>query len=98
MGALYVQKTEAAYSAFNMVLALGLTTGFIYSNYVCMYVKLYVTGVLCLVGMSGYFLFVQRKHVYSAREDIITVTYDADRDVMEITPLHTSRPTEHDEG
>lgn len=74
VGTLYSNQPEAAYSAYNFVLACGMTVGYIYSNYVCMNIKIYVTGCLCVIGICSYLVFILKKPFYRMQEETIIVT------------------------
>ncbi|XP_060079258.1 protein unc-93 homolog A-like [Ylistrum balloti] len=89
VGVLYANKPEAAFSAYNLVLSFGLTVGYIYSNYVCMDSKIYVTGCLCIIGMFSYAIFTRKKPSYQTREETIIVQVTANTDVLETEQLNT---------
>ncbi|XP_033734875.1 protein unc-93 homolog A-like [Pecten maximus] len=90
VGALYSNRPEAAYSAYNLVLSFGLTVGYLYSNYVCMNIKIYVTGCLCIIGICSYLAFIQKKPFYRLQGETIIVTTNAD--VLETEQLNANTP------
>ncbi|XP_064602225.1 protein unc-93 homolog A-like [Liolophura sinensis] len=53
-GLLFPDNIEAAYTAFQFIVALGLVVGYSVSQYLCMLSKLYAVGVFAVLGMTSF--------------------------------------------
>ncbi|XP_052097865.1 protein unc-93 homolog A-like [Mytilus californianus] len=59
IGESFPLTSEFAFSSLNLILSLGLITGYSSSNYICMRTKLYVTGGMCIIS-SCFFLIMSK--------------------------------------
>ncbi|GIY97915.1 protein unc-93 homolog A [Caerostris extrusa] len=55
-GVLFQGEEETAFASFNMYSGIGWTLPFIYNQYLCTSVKLYILLVLSFIGIIGYLL------------------------------------------
>lgn len=53
-GLLFPDSIEAAYTAFQFIVALGLVVGYSVSQYLCMLTKLYTVGIFAVLGMTSF--------------------------------------------
>ncbi|GIY87956.1 UNC93-like protein [Caerostris extrusa] len=54
-GLLFKKDEEAAFASYYLWSSLGWTTSFLYSDHLCMYIKIYIVLIVSLIGTTGYF-------------------------------------------
>ena len=55
-GILFPNKRESAFASLRMYESIGFTISAAYAQFLCMDVKMYITGSVLLVSVIGYFV------------------------------------------